>query len=598
MPGTATIDPYEAVELADVLGVVADEVQGEAPGTVLDWAMRYRQIDGRPFSLDRFLPLRAIYEDPHPHIVIVKPAQRGVSEYLVNYANFALDRGAQVWAGGAKNGLNVGYVFPDQGSLNDFSKERFSGLSEESDYLAWLLEDGEKWNAVTFKQVGDSYLYLRGGWSTRALKSFPADVMLLDEYDEMVPGAPALARRRMNASVVRREVDVSTPTVPGRGIHELYLQSDRRVYEQRHRCGAWATYDFWRDVRCDGLPYDDGSGGGWGAWGAEAVRAAAVRLHCPACGAALSERERCAPGRWRAEAPGVRGIRGYWVPWWPFPVADLARYAATACSLDPSELTELYRSDLGHPYESSGSRVTEEHLSRLSEGLPGGKLPELAWYGTTLGADIGKRIHYRISSAAPDGLRYVRAMGSVRTWDELDTLMAEYAVQFAVVDAYPEERNARAFVDRHPRRAATATYPTANALRGVLHAPDAHRAAEDGRVQVNRTMAMDGVYAAVARLTERWPAEIHNDPEVRAHMQAPVRLEVVDKRGQVRADWVHTRPDHLYHACVYDLVAARLLPTGTGGLASAGARDSRILAPPTRPAPARVAAPATQRGFF
>jgi hypothetical protein len=528
---------------------------------VLGWAERYRQIDGHPFGLDRFEPLRAIYEDDHPHVVVIKPAQRGVSEWALNYASFAIDRGAAVWTEGRKTGLNVGYIFPTRESLADFSKERFSGLVEETDYLQALFADGDDFNAVTFKQVGQSYLYLRGGWSTRALKSFPADVIILDEYDEMATGAAALARRRMNASVVRRELDISTPTIPGRGIHDLYLQSDRRVYEQQHACGERVSFDFWRDVRVDGTPYDDGAGKGWRTWPAELIRASAVRLHCPVCQEALSDEERMAPGRWRAEAPDVTGLRGYWVPWWPFPVADLVQYAVTAVSNDPSELTELYRSDLGLPYESSGSRISREMLAALSADLPGGVLPDLAWQDTTMGLDVGTRFHYRVSSAGPEGGRYVRAMGSVATWDEVDVLMARYGVRLCVVDAFPEQHAARAFVDRHKGRAVTATYPTANALKGVLWAPqDAPKAVADGRVQINRTMALDAVYAAVATGSERWPAAIHNDPEVVAHMTALVRISSEDAHGQPRADWVHTKPDHLAHSSAYDIVARALMP--------------------------------------
>lgn len=559
----------------------ASESQQAAPSTVLSWAERYRELDGQPFNLDRFEPLREIYADPHPDIVVIKPAQRGVSEWAINYASFALERGAELWSGGLKDALNVGYIFPTKVALEDFSKERISGLEEESAYLQALFADGDNFNGVTFKQVesslgGKSHLYLRGGWSTRALKSFPADMIILDEYDEMATGAPALAWRRTNASPCRRRLRISTPTIPGRGIHELYLQSDRRVYEQQHRCGAWVSFDFWHDVRVDGARYDT-----WKTWPSELIRASDVRLHCPDCGAPLSEEERCARGRWRIEAPDMKGLRGYWVPWWPFPVVDLVEYAVTAVSQDPSELTELYRSDLGAPYESSGSRITREMLAALSHDLPGGQLPDQTWHATTLGADIGKRLHYRISSLGDDGRRYIRAMGSVASWDELDTLMGAWMVSLAVLDALPEMHEAARFVERHPGRAVVATYPTtANALKGVLWAPeDQAKVLEDGRVQINRTMAMDAVYAAVAKRAESWPAGIHNDHEVVEHMTAPVRVETIDAHGQSRPDWVHTKPDHLYHASVYEHIARELVQAHgfTGGMFAVGAaRDSRV----------------------
>jgi hypothetical protein len=64
------------------------------PTNPLEWAVLHRKLEGRAFSLDRHRPLRAIYADPHQHIAIIKPAQRGVSEYAINVTGFALDRGA------------------------------------------------------------------------------------------------------------------------------------------------------------------------------------------------------------------------------------------------------------------------------------------------------------------------------------------------------------------------------------------------------------------------------------------------------------------------------------------------------------------------
>lgn len=527
----------------------------EAPRTVLEWAERHRSIDDKPFSLDRFAPLRAIYDDDHPHICVIKPAQRGISEWAINYASFALDRGAEVWTQGEKSGLNVGYIFPTKTDLIDFSKERVSGLVEETEYLRALYEDGDAFNAATFKQVGSSYLYLRGGWNARALKTFPADVIILDEYDEMDPKAPALARRRMNASLVRRELDISTPTVPGVGIHALYLQSDRHVYEQEHGCGSWVSYDFFRDVRVDGRPYDE-----WVRRPAELIRASEVRLYCPSCHEPLTEEERCAVGRWRPEQPEVKGLRGYHIPWWPFPVVDLMTYAVTAVSQDPSDLTELYRSDLGLPYDAAGSRITDAMLGKLSADLPGGLLPSCRWTDPTMGVDVGSRFHYRVTGTDPYGVPHVLAMGSVSSWHDLGQVMETHRIRQCIIDALPELHACEQWAAQFPGRVLRAFYPNASAMSGQLFVVNEDK----GIVQINRTMAMDRVYANVATGKERWPAAIHSDHEVVSHMKAPVRVIALDARGQEQASWVHTMPDHLYHATVYDTVAREALPAEVG----------------------------------
>jgi hypothetical protein len=552
---------YAALRL-HYLKKLAAEQAGSPPASVLAWAERYRRIDDRPFSLERFAPLAALYADPHPHLVVLKPAQRGVSEFAINLAAYALDCGAAAWAP-AKNGLNVAYIFPTQGALGDFSKERFGGLKTEHPYLAGLF-GGDSFDAVTFKQVRSSYLFLRGGWSVHALLSFSADVLILDEFDRMDSTAIALAVRRMAASDVRRRLDISTPTLPGRGIDGQYLQSDQRVYEQPcPACGEWITYDFFRDVHVAGVSYRD-----WQRYDADRIRRSSVALVCPACHADLDAAGRCAPGRWVATVPDVTTIHGYKLPPLAYPMVDLTAYAVSAVSPDPSEQQEFYRSDLGIPYEAGGSRVTAAMLSALSHDLPGGRLPEDRWTVTTMGVDVGARFHYRISALGADRVRTVLAMGSVTSWDELDGLMARYRIRSCVIDALPELHACKTWADKYAGRVLRAFYPTARALAGKLfHVQEPGEGSSDGRiVQINRTMALDRVYGVIAGAAERWPASIHNDPEVVAHLTAPIRVTHVGDDGQEQVTWEHIGPDHLSHATVYDLVAGVTLPSVTPGI--------------------------------
>jgi hypothetical protein len=136
-------------------------------------------------------------------------------------------------------------------------------------------------------------------------------------------------------------------------------------------------------------------------------------------------------------------------------------------------------------------------------------------------------------------------------------------VRLCVVDALPELHGAEAWAAKHPGRVLRALYPRENALAGQLCRVQGTGEGDgpgEGRVHINRTMAMDRVYAAIAEAKERWPAALHNDPEVQLHLKAPVRVTTTDDRGQERASWVHTAPDHLFHACVYDQVALAVLP--------------------------------------
>lgn len=547
------------------------------PTTALEWAVLHRKLEGRAFSLDRHRPLRQIYADPHQHIALIKPAQRGASEYAINVTAFALDRGATVWTDDDKDGLNVAYIFPKKEALGDFSKERLSSLARESPYLSQLFGGGDDaFNAVTFKQVRESFLYLRGGWSTSALKSFPADVLILDEFDEMAGSAVALARRRLNASLVRREIDISTPSVPGFGIHRMFLDSDQHRYYQWHRCGAWVLYDFLRDVRVRGVGHD-----AWGEWAAEEIRRHPVTLHCPECGELVTDEERISEGRWEAQAPDVQGLRGYWIPPMAFPSVELLRLAAAAVNPDPFERQQFFQSDLGLPYTVAGSKVSLEQLLQLSSPLENGQLPKTRWTDPTLGVDVGFKKHWAASAtSATDGRRYLLAVGSVDDWADLDGLMRHFRIRRCIVDAQPDLDSAKEFAARWPGRVLRAFYPGPSALKGQLWHMDGldlkklrnRRALARLKVDVisiNRTMALDRVRAMIVKLALPAPAEVVNDPEFQAHLQSPTRTTMPDTRGQPVSVWLHSGPDHLFHALVYDTVARETLPASTPTFAAA-----------------------------
>lgn len=536
------------------------------PENVLEWATRYRRIDNQRFSFENFEPVRALYEDEHPRLVVIKPAQRGVSEWAVSYVLFAIELGGRKWTTGKKSGLNVGYIFPTAEALRDFSKERISGLKEESSHLSYLLAgEATEFDSLGFKKIGQSYLYLRGGHTTHVI-SFPADVLILDEFDQMNAASISLVRRRLNASIVKREVMISTPTFPGIGIHAEYLRSDQRQYESQCAvCDAWVRFNFFRDVYINDAPYED-----WRHRTAEWIETANVELRCPKCGVNVPDDVRCATGRWTIDRPDITRTHGYWIPWWPWSFIELKGLCLSAVSDRSEEVTELYRSDLGMPYGAGGGAITADMLSQCaamaSEGVP------RTWRNTTMGADIGSRINYRISSEDEHGRVWVRAMGTVPNWsgvDSLDSLMRQYSVRMAIVDYEPELRNALDFAKRWRGRAWAAFYLTnLGALQGSLYNIPEESKKKKGKtddkrlVQVNRTMAMDDLHLAVMNAREIWLPSIALDPDIVAQMVSPTRVKIDDENGQPKPSWVHSTPDHYFHASVYDLLARRLLPKG------------------------------------
>ena len=542
---------------------------------LLDWCRRYRRIDGQEFSLKRFAPLEAIYRDDHPTKVIIKPAQVGVSELMISMAVWAMTEGYKHWAA-HKHGINVGYLFPTKAALSDFSKERFSGLKRESDYLAALFADSE-FDDVGFKQVGDSYLYLRGAWSVEALLSFPADLLIFDEYDRMDAAAVELGRKRVRQSEVKREMFVSTPTFPEVGIHALYLASDQHVWEVKcSKCKAFNELDYFRDVRADGQPYEV-----WRDWTKQAVAAAKWSVACPGCRAAI---DRFGQGRWRMLHPEITTLRGYHIPALCFPAISLTELGQSAVSKDPTVLTEFYRSDLGLPYTAAGSRVTLDMLLKLFVDLPGGRLPDARWSAVTMGVDVGSQFHCWIEATDPQGRRCCLFAGTVESWERVAVLMNQYSVRSCVVDARPEEHAAKQFAERFKGRVKRAFYPTG--MGGELFRVSASTAPPKTRLQrraakqlnmaaddvppdvikINRTMAMDAVYARFATGEILMPETMVRTEQISKQLCAPVRVTTKDDHGQESATWQHTTPDDYFHAATYCWIAHQIMPRALPGV--------------------------------
>jgi hypothetical protein len=110
-----------------------------------------------------------------------------------------------------------------------------------------------------------------------------------------------------------------------------------------------------------------------------------------------------------------------------------------------------------------------------------------------------------------------------------------------------------------------AFYP--NSTKGKALGGELYQVNEDDRtININRTMAMDAVYARLSSEKERWRKVIVQQPEVKAHMKAPIRVLAEDSSGQPIASWTHIAPDHLYHASVYDHVAALIKPKTRPGV--------------------------------
>ncbi len=490
------------------------------------WALRHRKIRGQSFSFNEHEYLWQIYADKHPFKVIQKSAQCGISEFFINESFWLADTGRG----------NCLFVFPADPQLVDFSAGRVRPAIEESEYLSSRVTGVDN---VHVRQVGPRFVYYRGsgtvggGKAIRKLKSVDADTYYLDELDEMSPRVMTLADKRLGHSNLAWKRATSTPTVPEFGINELYLKSDQCQWHIKcEHCTEWQYLSFFKNVNQDSGTF-----------------------MCRKCGKPIN---RLAKGEWVPKYPD-RNIRGYHINKLFCGTTNIDDLIDASKKTASHEVQEFYNSDLGEPHVPEGGQLSQDILDACRDDytFPG------RGRNCTMGVDVGTYLHVRISEVLEDGIKRALLVTKVRTFDELDAFMKRYDVTAAVIDALPEQRKSAEFCERFKGRAYRCFYTENSESKTEWSKVNQ----EESKVTVLRTVACDYMLDGFIGRNNRLPTnarEIDTDKkgvsDYYAQMCAPVRVVEMNAYGQPVARYVHgSKPDHYFHAEVYDEIARRVV---------------------------------------
>lgn len=511
---------------------------------LLDWVQRHRRelIPDRFFDLESHPYLADIYNETAREMVLYKSSQVGISEYLLSYALYSCD---------IRNATTL-YVFPNNELVNDFSAARLGPAIEASDYLRQIViegaaEDGKKGaDRVTLKRIRNRFLYFRGGQvkkdgKSAQLKSIDADVIVLDELDEMDPRAPSIAQKRLGHSQIAETRWASTPSYPGRGIHDKWLESDQRLwFIPCKSCGQK------QDVQISDIVTEfDKIGRPRGWHGMKDGEAYAVCRHC---GARLDRR---ASGEWIATAQG-RGMAGYHITKLMAPNVDLLEVVKALDTTDETKRREAYNQDLGLPYQPRGGGLNDGVLDACRrEYLHGGNRLNRCY----MGVDVGKVLNVVIRSAphSETGER-AQLMAAEVSWEEVERLWQFYQPQTTVIDALPETKAARdlqAKLSTATNRIFLAYYNEES------KEPEPYKwNADAGTVLIDRTRAIDATFARFIDGENTLPANALDVANYYAQMKAPVRVVEKAASGKDIARYVESTPDHYAHAENYCAAAS------------------------------------------
>lgn len=522
---------------------------------------RARLKPGVRFDLPGHLYLRDVYRCQARSVTIYKASQMGASEWAVSYALHAADQ----------RKATVLYVFPTDTHVSDFSAARIGPGVEASNYLRSIIVDGshsEKRGAdrVTLKRIGDRFLYLRGAQvdaSGRAaqLKSIDADVLVLDEVDEMDPRAPSIALKRLGHSQIAEVRWISTPSYPDFGIHAAWKESDQREWHVRcNACGERQplTIDLvvkeWDEL---GRPKAWNGGEGTGAFAA-----------CRRCDKPL---DRLGSGEWVATYPERSERAGFHLTKLFSTVADLDEIVLGLQTTDETKRKEAFNQDLGQPYLPRGGKLGEAELDGCRREYAAGVVKDEA---TVMGADVGETLHCVIRGPvnAETGERPLRYVGEVESFEALGRLIKQHRVGRTVIDALPETRKARELQADFPKGKIWLAYYVQQKA-GTKRESEAVWDDKEGVVNLDRTRTLDLTFARFYDQINTLPADIRNVRDYYAHLQAPVRILEDSAGGQKVAVYAAAQPDHYCHAEAYCTAAS--LVEGTPGAATAEAEEGQ-----------------------
>ena len=374
---------------------------------------------------------------------------------------------------------NVLFMMPTQNQMDDFAQARFDRAIQDSAYLRGRLQSEpprrKGADSKRLKRLGPGYLYLRGADSRRQIASVDADLVILDEFDQMGEGTLDLARKRLTSSAAGHLRIASTPRYPEAGINGLFLQSDQRRYcLPCPACRVMQALTWEANV--------------------DVERALVVCHDCRTPMDVLLE------GIWRAEAPGNAEIHGYQLSRLYSPWANLREMIAASQSETPAGLQEFHNSDLGEVFSPPGGGLSLDEIDRCRRDY---SLEEYAGQPCDMGVDVGTKLHVVIREHVYEAEPWPKDVGQDRTdrpprlwfagtvaeFDDLDGLMQRFAVEYCVIDALPETRLARGFSRRH-RNVWCAYYNASATDHGACVKVHGVRT-----VRLDRTQTLDGMVA-------------------------------------------------------------------------------------------------------
>ena len=519
------------------------------------WAKHMRMIPNpvtlemEPFSTKYHPWMKEMLDSKATFNYVMKGTQLGISELALLIALFTV----------AIRKTNALYVLPTTIIAGNFSKGRISPAVRQSPNLKHLFVNDV--DSVLLKQTAEGInLYITGAKGEANLREKPASVLLLDEVDVMNDKQVGEAIERLSGHIHKIIWGLSTPNIPGMGIHKLFMTGTQEYFYFKCPCCSRLTTLVWPDcMEIIGESVFD-------------PRVKESFLKCKECKGKLPHETK---PEWLDKAIWVphhkeadENRRSFQISQmfsFTVPPPEIVAKHFEAQSSDIAE-QQLWNDKLGLPFVGEGSQATDEMINdamkrgghSICDTRPATK--EDAF--TTLGVDTGKtcwyvvvdweKVNFESNDINAHSIARVVDFGKVSEEDygRLDELMYEWQPYHVVIDPDPNINDARRFARAWEGWVKLCRY------RSGLVEREVRVTDEDSGAPFAIVDRTNWVSAALRRFPQNriiLPRDI--SPEFRAHMKAQIRTYRKNEAGDMRAEWVRTGPDHWAHALTLAEVA-------------------------------------------
>lgn len=398
--------------------VKAGASQAVAINETSKWIAQNTFIGGKPYGYKDHEYQQRILDSTAKEVVVRKCSQVGISELAV--------RKALALCGMLKSFTCI-YTLPTATFAATLSKTRVDPVIRESPFLREIMSQTDN---VEVKQIGTSFLYLKGAASSNAPISIPADFLVHDEIDFSSPEIISQYTSRLTHSKYKLKLKLSTPTIPGKGVDFEFQRAKRHyLFVKCSCCGHRFVPDYYENVRVPGFSGD--------------LRSITKRnLHefqykdayvvCPHC----SGKPSLQPDfrEWVCENPSENHVaEGFQVSPWDSPNIITPGYLVEA-STQYSNIADFVNFNLGMPYYSSESVLSPDEIRGciVQNRFEGGSV--------VMGIDLGKMNTIVIGNVSWDGsmqVIHVEVVPLQLLKQRYKELRLQYRVRVSVIDSLP-----------------------------------------------------------------------------------------------------------------------------------------------------------------